>query len=178
MDSAALLVTAVVLALAVAIGSAAVRIVPAGHLGVVTRAGRVARSKPSGLLVVMPAAERVAMVPLNPRAIDPLSVTSLSRDGVEVRLVVSVLWRVTDPVLAVQAVPDARTCVADVVERALHHLAASVDLADLLRDRESLLSRLPATVLPLITLHGAELVDLALLDAEVRVGPELLRLLA
>jgi len=78
----------------------------------------------------------------------------------------------------VQAVPDARAAVADAVERALHHLVANVDLANLLRDRESFLARLPVTALPLVSPLGAELVDVDLLDAEVRVGPELLRLLA
>jgi len=177
MDSAALVVAAVALAAAV-IGCALVRIVPAGHRGVVIRAGRVARTSPSGLLVVVPVAERVEMVALHPRVIDPLSVSSVTRDGVEVRLVVSVLWCVTDPALAVQAVPDARTAVADVVERGLHHLVANVDLAYLLRDREAFLGRLPVTVLPLVSPLGGELVDVDLLDAEVRVGPELLRLLA
>lgn len=178
MESAALVVVAAGLAAATVIGCALVRIVPAGHRGVVIRAGRVARTRPSGLLVVVPVVERVEMVALHPRAIDPLSVTSLTRDGVELRLVVSVLWCVTDPVLAVQAVPDARTAVADAVERALHHLVANLDLAYLLREREPFLARLPVTALPLVSTLGAQLVDVDLLDAEVRVGPELLRLLA
>jgi hypothetical protein len=53
-----------------------------------------------------------------------------------------------------------------------------VDLAHWLRDRESLLGRLPVTALPLVSPLGATLIDVDLLDAEVRVGPELLRLLA
>lgn len=118
------------------------------------------------------------MVALYPRAIDPLSVSAVTRDGVELRLVVSVLWCVTDPAVVAQAVPDARTAVADVVERGLHHLVANVDLADLLREREAFLARLPVTALPLVISLGVELVDVDLLDAEVRVGPELLRLLA
>lgn len=169
---------AAVLAAAAVTGCALVRIVPAGHQGVVIRAGRVARMRPSGLLVALPIVERVEMVALHPRAIDPLSVRSLTRDGVELRLVVSVLWCVTDPILAVQAVPDARSAVADAVERTLHHLVANVDLAHLLREREAFLARLPVTSLPLVSTLGAELVDVDLLDAEVRVGPELIRLLA
>lgn len=178
MESAALVVVAAGLAAAMVIGCALVRIVPAGHCGVVIRAGRVVRTRPSGLCVVFPVVERVEIVALNPRAIDPLSVTSLSRDGVELRLVVSVLWRVIDPALVVQAVPDAQTAVADAVARALHHLVANVDLGSLLRDRESILGRLPVSALPLVIRFGAELVDVDLLDAEVRFGPELLRLLA
>lgn len=177
MVSAALVGVAAALTLAAVVGCALVRIVPAGHRGVVIRAGRVARTRPSGPLVVVPVAERVEMVALHPRALVPLSVTSVTRDGIEIRLVLSVLWSVTDAALAALAVPDAKTAVADVVERGLHHLVAGVELATLLRERESFLSRLPVTALPLVSPLGAELVDVDLLDAEVRVGPELLRLL-
>jgi len=172
------MVVAVALAAAATIGCAVVRIVPAGHRGVVIRSGRVARSRPSGLVAVVPGLERVEMVALHPRTIDPLGVTALTRDGVEVRLVVSVLWCVADPTRAVRAVPDARAATAAAVERALHHLVANVDLAHLLRDREAVISRLPVSALPLVAPWGVELVDVDLLDAEVRVGPELLRLLA
>jgi regulator of protease activity HflC (stomatin/prohibitin superfamily) len=171
------LVVAVALAATAAIGCAVVRIVPAGHRGVVTRAGRVARSQPSGLVAVLPGVDRVEMVALHPQAIDPLSVAAMTRDGVEVRLVISVLWCVTDPALAVDAVPNVRAATADAVERALHHLVANADLASLLRDREAVLSRLPVSALLLVSPWGVELVDVDLLEVEVRVGPELLRLL-
>jgi len=55
-------------------------------------------------------------------------------------------------------------------------VVGTVALSDLLRDRESLVSRLRAAVIPLRPL-GVELVDVDLLAVEVRVGPELLRLL-
>jgi regulator of protease activity HflC (stomatin/prohibitin superfamily) len=176
--NAAVLVAAVALAVTVAVGFAALRVVPAGHCGVVIRAGRVAQLRSSGLVLVVPGVERVAMVTKHPRSIDPLIITARTRDGVEVRLVISVLWRVLDPTLAVQAAPDARAATEDGVERALHHLVANVDLPDLLRDRESTLARLPSAALPLLSSFGVELIDVDLLDAEVRVGPELLQLLA
>ena len=178
MESPALLLAAGIVATVAAIGCAVVRVVPAGHCGVVTRAGRAIRSRSSGLALVTPGVERIEMVALRPAPIDPLGVTALTRDGVEVRLVVSVWWCVADPRLAVTAVPDTRTATAAALERALHHLVASVDLGDLLRNREVVLSRVPVIALPLLGTLGVGLVDLDLLDAEVRVGPELLRLLA
>jgi len=178
MVSTALAVVTAALAVAAVIGLALVRVVPAGHCGVVIRAGRVVRTRPSGLLVVVPFAERVAMVLLHPRTVDPLCVRSVTRDGVEIRLVLSVLWRVTDPATAVHAAPDASAVVADVVERGLHHMVAELDLAILLRERESFIGRLPVAAFPIVSSFGAEVVDVDLLDAEVRVGPELLRLLA
>ncbi len=178
MESPALLVAAALVATAAAIGCAVVRVVSAEHCGVVIRAGRVARSRPSVLALVVPGFARIEMVGLHPAPIDPLGVTALTRDGVEVRVVVSVLWCVADPTRAVRAVPDARPATAAAVERALHHLVANVDLAQLLLYREVVLSRLPVIALPFVGPFGVELVDVDLLDAEVRVGPELLRLLA
>lgn len=177
METTALVVIAALVAAVAVIGCAVVRVVPAEHCGVVMRAGRAVRSRPSGLTVVAPGIERIEMVALQPGPIDPLGVTALTRDGVEVHLVVSVLWGIADPTLAVHAVPDARAATAAAVERALHHLVANVDLANLLRDREVVMSRLPVVALPFVGHFGAELVDVDLLDAEVRVGPELLRLL-
>jgi regulator of protease activity HflC (stomatin/prohibitin superfamily) len=177
-ESAALVAVAAAVAAAAVVCAALVRIVPAGHCGVVTRAGRVARTRPSGLLVAMPVVERVAMVDLHPRAIDPLGVTVSSRDGVEIRLVVSVLWRVCDAVQAAQSESDGGTVVAGAVERALHHLVADVDLRQLMSARQTLLAELPLTTRPLLEPLGVALVDVDLLDADVRVGPELFRLLA
>ena len=176
--NAAVLVVAAAPAVTVALGFAALRVVPAGHCGVVLGAARVARLRPSGLVLVVPGVERVAMVTTQPRSIDTLSATARTCDGVEVRLVISVLWRVVDPTLAVQAAPDARAATEDAVERALHHLVAHVDLANLLRDRESAPVWLPATAVPFLSSFGVELIDVDLCDAEVRVGPELLQLTA
>lgn len=178
MESAALVVAAALVATLAAIGCTVVRIVPARHCGVVTRAGRVVRLRPCGLVVVAPGFERLETVAMQPPPIDPLGVTALTRDGVEVRLVLSVWWCVADPTRAVQAVPDARAATAAALERVLHHLVASLDLANLLRDREAALSRLHVSALPYVSPLGVELVDVDLLDVEVRVGPELLRLLA
>lgn len=167
----------VALAAAAAVGCAVVRIVPAGHRGVVVRAGRVARSRPPGPTMVLPGLERIDMVALRPRTLEPLVVAASTRDGVDVRLVVSVLWRAVHPSLVAQAVPDASATTEAAVERVLHHLVANVDLTTLLRDRGSLLAGLPVTASPLVSPFGVEIVDVALLDVEVRVGPELLRLL-
>ena len=47
-----------------------------GYRGVVIRARRLARSRPSGLMLVMRGVERVAIMTMHPRSIDPLSVTA------------------------------------------------------------------------------------------------------
>lgn len=165
-------------AAALALAISGVRMVPAAHRGVVLRAGRVRRSTGPGPALVLPLIERIEMVAMHPRALAPVTVNALTRDGVAVRLVVDVLWLITHPSLAVLAVPDAAATTEDAVERALHHLVANIDLPTLLRDRDPLTSRLPVTVSALAGHSGVEIIDVDILDVEVRVGPELLRLLA
>ena len=64
MGSTAVLTAAALVAAATAIGCAVVRIVPAAHCGVVTRAGRVVRSRVAGLAMVAPGVEQIEMVEL------------------------------------------------------------------------------------------------------------------
>lgn len=179
MDLTAWLVTAVLaLGIATVVAGGAVRIVPAGHVGVVSRAGRVTRWRSSGVVLLVPVVDSCALVRVDRQAMDPLVVLAVTRDGIEVRLVLSVLWRVSDPVLAVDTSRSPRTAAAQAVERALHHRVAHTDLVPLLRDREAVLAGLPAATVPLVDDIGVEIVDADLLDADVRAGPELLRLIA
>lgn len=157
---------------------AVVRIVPVGHVGVVTRGSVVLRTRPSGVFVAIPRLDRLVMVPIGAQNLEPLRVMAVTRDGVELQLVLSVLWRVVEPAVAVHVIPPGgRTNAAELVERAVHHLVARVDLVDLLRDRDCLLAKLTDAGRSLLTAAGVEVLDADLLDAEVRVGPELIRLL-
>lgn len=176
MDPAVVIATSAVAAALVMV-AAAIRRVPDEHCAVITRGGRVVRTRRSGPTWALPGLERVTLVALRPPALDPLSLTATTRDGVELRLVMSVLWQVTDPDLAARAGRDITYTTIDVIERVLHHLVANVDLGDLLRNRDELLSRLPVTARPMTASIGVDLIDVDLVCAEVRVGPELLRLL-
>jgi regulator of protease activity HflC (stomatin/prohibitin superfamily) len=166
------------LAALAAAGSAVLRVVPAGHVGVVRRAGRAQRVVPPGPVGVVPGLDRVDLVALHPRPLDPVATTATTADGVEVYVVVSVVWQVVDPRLTIGAVPDPATVVAEWVERGLHHLTAGAQFADLLRERHAAVRRLPETLGAALAPFGIRVLDIDLLDIDVRVGAELLRLLA
>lgn len=161
----------------VAIACATVRFVPAGHHAVITRAGAQVRSSSGGVVAVAPGIERLHLVAIRPPAIDPLSVVGVTQDGVEVQLVVSVLYRIVDAPLVVASATDSREVTSDTVERTLHHLIAETDLVDLLTHREDVLNRAVAVAPPLLAPLGVELTDIDLIDTEVRMGAQLLRLL-
>lgn len=160
------------------LGGAMIRRVPTGHRGVVLRRDLPVRQRTPGLVLVLPVVERLERVPLAPAPIDPLAVTATTRDGVEVHLLLSLLWSVTDPLAAAQAGATLRSATEEGAERAARHLVANVAISDLLRDREAVLGQLRVTARPLLMPLGVELDDVDLLDTRLRAGPELLRLLA
>jgi regulator of protease activity HflC (stomatin/prohibitin superfamily) len=171
--ASALLVAAAALVLL----ATSIRLVPVGTCAVVTRFGRVARVQPPGLVVVYPVLDQMVRVTLTPRRAEPVAVTAVTRDGFEVRLAASVLWQVHDPQSSIGASPDIGTATESAVERWLRHVVASQDLATLLHGRQALPRDALEELQPLTTLVGVTVLDIDLLDVELRAGPELLRLL-
>lgn len=172
-----LVVLLVVVAALVAGAAGVVRVVPAGHRGVVLRGGRPVRSRPPGLLLHLPGAEQVNVVPLLAQRLDPVVVSAVTREGAEVRVVASLLWRVVAPDRAAAVGRDLAWVTAETVERELRRLLGNVDLACVLREREAVAARLSVTTLPLLGPLGVELVDTDLVDVALRGGPELANLL-
>lgn len=171
------LVALAILVVGGTLASAAIHIVPAGRHAVVMRAGVPVRSRATGFIHTIPCVERVRMIATHPPPLDPLAVHALTRDGVELQLVASVLYRVTDPDRVAQSATDVRTATKEALERAMHHQVAEVDLVTLLRDRESELERLADASSSLLDPLGVTLLDIDLLSVEVRVGAQLLGLL-
>ncbi len=101
----------------------------------------------------------------------------VTRDGVEVRMTLSVLWRIDD-VDRAAAQSDPRLVVAEAVERSVRHEVGALDLRSLLEDREGMLGRLTGDQTGLLAATGVCLLDADLLATEIRVGPHLLDLLS
>ncbi len=169
-------VLAVGLVLAVVV--TAVRVVPVGSCAVVTRLGRLHRVVPSGLAFVVPLVDRVEQMPwARPTRTEPVRVSATTRDGVELRLTLSLLWQLTDPELAILASPDPGTSTADAVERCLHHVVESTELRALLDDLATLADDLVPRANQLCSAWGTHLLDVEVFDAELRLGPQLRRLM-
>jgi len=175
MEPTALIVTAIAIAL-LAVGLS-VRMVPVGHVGVVVRAGRPVRSRPAGLVPLVPGFEQLRNLALLPPPLEPVEVVATTRDGVEVRMTLSVLWRIDD-VDRAAAQSDPCLVVAEAVERSVRHEVGALDLRSLLEDREGMLGRLTGDQTGLLAATGVCLLDADLLATEIRVGPHLLDLLS
>jgi len=156
---------------------AVVGFVPSGHRGVVMRAGRAVRTARPGPVLTAPLVERVELIEVGLRSLEPVTASAVTADGVEVRATLSVLWQVTRPRSAALLEGPPEALVMDVVERATHRLVGERELTAVLHDRLQLVGLVPEAVRPLLEPWGCEVVDVDLLDLEVRVGAELLRLL-
>jgi regulator of protease activity HflC (stomatin/prohibitin superfamily) len=155
----------------------AVKVVPPGRVAVVARFGRVVRTSPPGPALVVPLVDRVTVLQALPSRIEPLHVTGATRDNVDVRITASLTWQVVDPVLALSASPDPTTATVDAVEHGAQTGISEIDLRDLLADREAAMERVLPRADEATRQFGVAVLDLDVLDTEVRVGPELLRLL-
>lgn len=154
-----------------------VRHVPAGSCAVVTRFGRVTRVLTPGLVGTLPLVDRLTRVTVGPHRDEPVVVTGLTRDGFSVRILVGVLWQVHDARASLRACPDSASATSEAVERRLHHLVGEQELVPLLRDRERLFTQIEAELAPVVAEWGVTILDITVLDIELRTAPELLRIL-
>jgi regulator of protease activity HflC (stomatin/prohibitin superfamily) len=172
------LVTATLLvALCVAVVVSTVRLVPTGSYALVLRWGRVARESGPGVVAVVPGVDRLVVLSAQPSRLEPVPVVATTRDGVDVRMELSVRWRVVDPARSLLAVPDAATATADAVEHAARHVVNETPLRALVEERSDVLAGLDERASAVTAEWGAAVLDVDALEVELRAGPELLRLL-
>lgn len=164
-------------AVAILTALAVVRVVPSGHTGLVSRAGRPRRCSAEGLVAVVPFLDRIDLVPHEPAPLHCWGLAATTWDGVQTRVSITACWRVVDVPRAVAAKAGAESATVEALERSLRRGVAHTTLADLLRDRQ----RIEAAVrddADAFERVGTEILDVDVLDVEVRAGGELLRLLA
>jgi regulator of protease activity HflC (stomatin/prohibitin superfamily) len=104
----ALVTVIVVVALVLVVVVSAVHVVPTGSRALVMRWGLVSRVAGPGVVRVVPGLDRVRVLDLQPHRMEPVPVAATTRDGVDVRLDLSVLWRVLEPERSLRAVPRRR----------------------------------------------------------------------
>ncbi|HET6562827.1 MAG TPA: SPFH domain-containing protein, partial [Marmoricola sp.] len=131
----ALLSAILLTALIVAVVLATVHVVPAGRYALVVRWGTVSRVAGPGLVRVVPGLDRLRVLDVQPRRLEPVPVVTTTRDGVDVRVELSVVWRLVDPERSLLAVPDAGTATADAVEHATRQVVHETELRVLVEGR-------------------------------------------
>lgn len=167
-----LMLIAVLLLLAIA---SSARVVEPNHRAVVLRFGRANRAKGPGLVVYLPGLERVRMVSTSLNRIHGVSLRASTREGIGAHLSVEVLYRIVDPVVALETAPDPAACLLEDLEWMIHHEVARGDLSQLLHGRELLTARLVPALVVGAPATGIHVLDVDITDVEVELSQELLR---
>ncbi|GAB3830732.1 SPFH domain-containing protein [Kribbella italica] len=129
-----LVVTGVVGLAALAVGS--LRVAPNRHWLVITRRGQVRRVVTTGLALRIPGLDACRLLPRDAQHL-PIGVSALTRDGVQVQLLVTAVLRVADPVVAGSLADPIGTTLAEVRDL-LRRLLADHDVEDVLRVRTTI----------------------------------------
>ncbi|MDA0139071.1 slipin family protein [Solirubrobacter sp. CPCC 204708] len=135
----ALLVTVVcVLAMLLVLAAASVRVLREYERAVVFRLGRVIDTKGPGLVLLVPAIDRMVRISLRTVTLNVPPQDVITHDNVPVRVDAVVYFRVVDPKCAVVQVESFLKATSQIAQTTLRSVLGKADLDSLLAERETL----------------------------------------
>lgn len=138
MIAAILVVLAVLAVSAVALAAASVRVLREYERGVVFRLGRVIDQQGPGLVLLIPAVDRLVRTTLRTVTMKIPAQEVITRDNVPVRVTAVTYFRVIDPVRSVVEVEDVFAATSQVAQTTLRSVLGKAELDTLLSERERL----------------------------------------
>jgi SPFH domain / Band 7 family len=133
-----LIVLAVVAITAVALAAASVRVLREYERGVVFRLGRVINQKGPGLVLLIPAVDRLVRVSLRTITLRIPHQDVITRDNVPVKVAAVVYFRVIDPRRSVLEIEDYVGATLQIAQTTLRSILGKAELDALLSEREKL----------------------------------------
>ncbi len=133
-----LIVLAVVVGTIIALAGASVRVLREYERGVVFRLGRVIDQKGPGLLLLIPAVDRMVRVSLRTVTMRIPHQEVITRDNVPVKVAAVVYFRVIDPQRSVVEVENHMDATLQIAQTTLRSVLGKVELDHLLSERERL----------------------------------------
>jgi regulator of protease activity HflC (stomatin/prohibitin superfamily) len=138
MVTAVLILLAIVVVAAVALASASVRVLREYERAVVFRLGRVIDQKGPGLVLLIPAVDRMVRVSLRTVTLRIPAQEVITRDNVPVRVAAVAYFRVIDPRRSVLDVEDYMAATLQIAQTTLRSVLGKAELDALLSERERL----------------------------------------
>ena len=135
---ALLIVLGVIAATVIALASASVRVLREYERGVVFRLGRVIDQKGPGLVLLIPAVDRMVRVSLRTVTMRIPHQEVITRDNVPVKVAAVVYFRVMDPRSSVVEVENHTNATLQIAQTTLRSVLGKVELDHLLAEREKL----------------------------------------
>jgi uncharacterized membrane protein YqiK len=138
MITAILILLAIVVVTALALAGASVRVLREYERAVVFRLGRVINEKGPGLVLLIPAVDRMVRVSLRTVTLRIPPQEVITRDNVPVRVAAVAYFRVIDPRRAVLDVEDFMAATLQIAQTTLRSVLGKAELDALLAERERL----------------------------------------
>jgi regulator of protease activity HflC (stomatin/prohibitin superfamily) len=138
METAVLVIIAVVVIVVAIVLGSAIRVVPQGYAGVITRFGRFRRESPAGLALITPFLDRLVRVDMRetPRTGDRQDV--ITRDNVAVAVNATIFSQVIEPRAALFNVSDYYVAIDQQARTTLRNAFGNVSLDEALSSREQI----------------------------------------
>jgi regulator of protease activity HflC (stomatin/prohibitin superfamily) len=138
MATAILILLAVIVVAAAALAAASVRVLREYERAVVFRLGRIIEQKGPGLILLIPAVDRMVRVSLRTVTLRIPPQEVITRDNVPVRVTAVAYFRVIDPRRSVLDVEDYMAATLQIAQTTLRSVLGKADLDALLSERERL----------------------------------------
>jgi SPFH domain / Band 7 family len=138
MVTAVLIVVAILVVAAAALAAASVRVLREYERAIVFRLGRVINAKGPGLVLLIPAVDRMVRVSLRTVTLRIPPQEVITRDNVPVRVAAVAYFRVIDPSRAVLDVEDYIAATLQIAQTTLRSVLGKAELDALLAERERL----------------------------------------
>jgi regulator of protease activity HflC (stomatin/prohibitin superfamily) len=136
--AAVLIALVAILAVALALAAASVRVLREYERAVVFRLGRMIEMKGPGLVLLTPAIDRMVRVSLRTVTLNVPPQDVITRDNVPVRVDAVIYFRVVDPNLAVVSVESFLKATSQIAQTTLRSVLGKAELDALLSEREQL----------------------------------------
>jgi regulator of protease activity HflC (stomatin/prohibitin superfamily) len=158
---ACMLVTALVLA------GASVRVLREYERGVVFRLGRVTKQRGPGLILLVPAIDRMVRVSLRTVTLKIPAQEVITRDNVPARVTAVAYYRVIDPNRSVLEIENVLSATSQIAQTTLRSVLGKADLDALLSEREQLNEHLQQIIDDQTEPWGVKVTTVEIKDVEI-----------
>ncbi len=138
MITAILVVLACLVVTMVVVASVSMRVLREYERGVVFRLGRVMNARGPGLILLMPAVDRMVRVSLRTVTLQIPAQEVITRDNVPARVTAVTYYRVIDSIRSVVEIENVKSATSQIAQTTLRSVLGKVELDSLLSEREKL----------------------------------------
>ncbi|HEX5923937.1 MAG TPA: slipin family protein [Baekduia sp.] len=164
---AAIILVVCLLAAALAVISASVRVLREYERGVVFRLGRVTEHRGPGLVFLMPALDRMVRVSLRTVTLKIPVQEVITRDNVPARVTAVAYYRIVDPTRSVIEIENVVAATSQIAQTTLRSVLGKADLDALLAERERLNEHLQQIIDDQTEPWGVKVTTVEIKDVEI-----------